>query len=99
MKKKLDLPEALQERMRGKEVTVILDADIASLTLGMLMGLDDIGADFVADVPAIENDLGIPFPEKPAITIEKMEGDILESPRQESQETQADRCREGESPP
>ncbi|MDO4307232.1 MAG: helix-turn-helix transcriptional regulator [Eubacteriales bacterium] len=77
MKKKLDLPEALQERMRGKEVTVILDADIATLTLGVLMGLDDIGADFVEDAPEADPDM-VPVP--PAITIEKMEGDILECP-------------------
>lgn len=77
MKKKLDLPEALQERMQGREVAVILDADIASLTLGVLMGLDDIGADFVVDAPDADSDM---VPVMPAITIEKMEGDILESP-------------------
>lgn len=81
MKKKLDLPEALQKRVSGKKVAAVLDVDIARVTLENLMVLDDLGADFVTDVPAIENDLGISFPMKePAITIEQMEGDILESP-------------------
>lgn len=78
MKKKLDLPEALKQRMVGEKVTVFLDTDIASLTLGVLMGLDDIGAVFVVEVP----DETIP---KPAITIEQMEGEILESPPPASQ--------------
>ncbi len=51
MKKKLDLPTALQMRMSGSKVAVVLDTDIASLTLGIRMGLDDIGADFLAEVP------------------------------------------------
>lgn len=79
MKKKLDLPEALQKRVSGKKVAAVLDVDIARVTLENLMVLDDLGADFVTDVPAIENDMGIPVKE-PAITIEQMEGDILESP-------------------
>lgn len=88
MRKKIDLPEALKKRMAGKKVTVVLDADIATLTLGVLMGLDDIGADFLIDVPAVEDNtfeqLQEPSREEklpvPAITVEQMEGDPLESP-------------------
>lgn len=89
MKKKLDLPEALQKRVSGKKVAAVLDVDIARVTLENLMVLDDLGADFVTDVPAIENDMGISFPVKePAITIEQMEGNILESPPTEDKDTQ-----------
>lgn len=80
MKKKVGLPEAIQKRMEGGKVTVVLDADIASLTLGILMGLDDIGADFLMDVPDAAPSGEAVDPAVPAITIEQMEGDILESP-------------------
>lgn len=80
MKKKIDLPEAIQKRMEGGKVTVVLDADIASLTLGILMGLDDIGADFLMDVPDEVAHTETVAPAVPAITIEQMEGDIPESP-------------------
>lgn len=80
MKKKIDLPEAIQKRMEGEKVTVVLDADIASLTLGVLMGLDDICADFLMDVPDDVSHAEPVWPAVPAITIEQMEGDILESP-------------------
>ena len=55
MRKKIDLPTAVQKRMEGSRVTVVLDTDIVSLTLGALMGLDDIGADFLEDVPDEEH--------------------------------------------
>lgn len=80
MKKKIDLPEAIQKRMEGGKVTVVLDADIASLTLGILMGLDDIGADFLMDVQDETLRTEAVTPEVSAITIEQMEGDIIESP-------------------
>lgn len=51
MKKKIDLPTALQNRVSGKKVTVVLDTDIAFLMLSTLMRLEDIGADFLMDVP------------------------------------------------
>lgn len=83
MKKKIDLPEAIQKRMEGGKVTVVLDADIASLTLGILMGLDDIGADFLMDVQDETLRTEAVTPEVSAITIEQMEGDIIESPPDE----------------
>ena len=78
MKKKVDLPAAILKRMEGERVTVVLDADIASLTLGTLMGLDDIGADFLMDVPDEVPRTESAAPAVPAITIEQMEGDILD---------------------
>lgn len=78
MKKKVDLPAAIQKRLEGQKVTVVLDADIASLTLGVLMGLDDIGADFLIDVPDEVPRTESAAPAVPAITIEQMEGDILD---------------------
>ncbi len=89
MKKKVDLPAAIQKRMEGGRVTVVLDADIASLTLGVLMGLDDIGADFLMDVPDEVPHTETVAPAVPAITIEQMEGDILESPPPDEPEKEA----------
>lgn len=88
MKKKIDLPEAIQKRMEGGNVTVVLDADIASLTLGVLMGLDDIGADFLMDAPDAMPSGEAVAPAVPAITIEQMEGDILESPTPDESESE-----------
>lgn len=79
MKKKVDLPAAIQKRLEGEKITVVLDADIASLTLGVLMGLDDIGADFLMDVPDEVPRTETAASAEPAITIEQMEGDILGS--------------------
>ena len=80
MKKKIDLQEAVLKRMDGGKVNVLLDADIASLTLGILMGLDDIGADFIMDVPDVAPRAETTDPPVPVTSVDQMKGDAPESP-------------------
>lgn len=54
MDRKLDLPSALQRRIVGNQVSVQLNRDIAEFPLSDLMQLDDMGVDFVGNVPDME---------------------------------------------
>lgn len=77
MKKKIDLPTALQNRVNGKKVTVVLDTDIAFLMLSTLMRLEDIGADFLMDVPDI-----VPADQEAEATKQPAEDEIPSVPKE-----------------